>query len=377
MIGRIDGILSAPPVDEGAGEELGRSREGRAIRGFRFGDGPFRISLLAGCHADEPVGPWLLRHLRAHLSAAPPDDPLLAGRQWWILPHVNPDGEARNRGWQRGDAEGPHPSAGEGRRPGRDLPERFDLPAYLAEVVREPPGEDLEFGFPAAPDDDGARPEARAAHDWWRSADGPFDLHVSLHGMAWGAGPWFLVEAAWRNRRDRLRERCRARTEALGYRLHDVERLGEKGFVRLGPGFATRPDSRAMKSFFMGKGEPETARLFRPSSMETIRGLGGDPLTLVSEMPLFLVPGVGEALGPPDPVAEVWRGRLERWRAELAAPAPAASDADPADRVRTEARRRGLRSMPVRDQMELQWTLIVAGIEQVEAERGGAGTPAG
>lgn len=361
-------ILASPPPDEGTGEALGRSREGRSIRGFRFGEGPFRISLLAGCHADEPVGPRLLRRLCAHLSELAPGDPLLAGREWWILPHINPDGEARNRAWQREGGERAESGDGAEDGDGAGLPGAYDLPAWLAGAVREPPGEDLEFGFPGGPDDAGARPEARAAHDWWRSAAGPFHLHVSLHGMAWGGGPWFLLDADWRNRCGRLQERCRARTEALGYRLHDVERLGEKGFVRLGPGFATRPDSRAMKSYFMGRAEPETARLFRPSSMETIRGLGGDPLTLVPEMPLFVVPAVGEERGPPDPAAEAWRDRLDRWRGQLAGPS-ASEDDGAAARVREEARRLGVRPMPVRDQMELQWTLVEAGIEQVEAER--------
>ena len=52
-----------------------------------------------------------------------------------------------------------------------------------------------------------------------------------------------------------------------------------------------------MSEYFMAAGDPVTASLFRPSSMETVRSLGGDPLTLVSEMPLFITPGVGEVLG--------------------------------------------------------------------------------
>ena len=54
-----------------------------------------------------------------------------------------------------------------------------------------PDGDDIEFGFPRDVDDDGARPENRAAYDWWRSAGGPFAVHVTLHGMGIAAGPWY------------------------------------------------------------------------------------------------------------------------------------------------------------------------------------------
>lgn len=346
---RIEDILASPPVGPGAGETIGRSREGRPIRAFRFGRGANRVSLLGGCHADEPVGPRFLRHLAACLSALPEEDPLLTGHDWWIVPHINPDGEARNRGWQRdGDAAA------------------YDLAAYLTHVAREPPGDDIEFGFPGDVDDGGARPENLAVYGWWRAAGGPFELHVSLHGMAVGAGPWFLVDSSWRERCELLKERCRRGTRALGYVLHDVDRKGEKGFFRLDPGFSTRPDSRSMREHFLRQGDEETAALFRPSSMETIRRLGGDPLTLVSEMPLFLAPGPGSGGDPEARQAgargEDWRAMLGRWRASLE------EGGDP-EAVAAEARRRGVRPMPVRDQMELQWTLVAAGLEQVEAER--------
>ncbi len=114
-----------------------------------------------------------------------------------------------------------------------------------------------------------------------------------------------------------------------------------------------------MRLHFEHLGDHETARKFRPSSMETIRALGGDPLTLVSEMPLFITPGVGEKLGPPDPVAEEWKGRIAEWRDLLA-------EGRPSDEIARAARAAGLRPMPVRDQMILQWTFIVAGLAQVE-----------
>jgi hypothetical protein len=331
--------------------ELGRSREGRPILGRRFGEGGTRISLIGGCHADEPVGPRLLRELVARLEGG--DRELLEGREWWIAPHVNPDGEERNRSWQE-----------RGPQQGDAAPDTYDLPSYLAHAVREPPGDDMEFGFPRGPDDEGARPENRALFDWWRTADGPFHFHASLHGMGFAAGPWLLIEPTWAERAAPLREGFAARVQDMGYVLHDVERLGEKGFFRLGRGFATRPDSRHMRDHFLGRGDDATAALFRPSSMETIRALGGDPLTLVTEMPLFLTPGVGDEVGPPDRVAEEWKARIGSWRARLP------GSMEQSDGIRAEAAAAGLRPMPVRDQMALQWESILAGIRLVE---GGSG----
>jgi hypothetical protein len=277
------------------------------------------------------------------LNRLPHADPILTDYEWWIIPHVNPDGAQRNRGWQRDNANS------------------YDLIEYLANVVRELPGDDIEFGFPHDTQDDEARPENRAAYDWWRSTSGPFDLHLSLHGMAFAAGPWFLIEAEWKDRCELLKQRCRDHVRELGYELHDVERQGEKGFFRIDRGFCTRPDSRFMREHFVARGDEDTAKLFRPSSMETIRSLGGDPLTLVSEMPLFITPGVGKQVGPPDPTAEEWKTRIEDWRAELESGGDSAT-------VAAEAAAQGLQAMPIRDQMKLQWAFISAGIEQAELE---------
>ncbi len=345
MYERIVRILSSDPRKAGRGTCIGRSREGRPIEAFQFGSGPFRVSLVAGSHADEPVGPRMLLHLVSYLDSLSANDLLLAGYEWWIIPHLNPDGEARNRPW-----------AG-------DQGEAFDVGTYLENLVRELPGDDIEFGYPRDAADTGARPENRAAWEWWRSAAGPFDLHVSLHGMGFAAGPWHLVEGAWRDRCGILIERCSAAAHGLGYVLHDVERGGEKGFERIERGFCTRPDSRRMREHFEALGDRQTAARFRPSSMEAMRSLGGDPLTLVSEMPLFLTPGVGDEVGPPDPALETWRARIMDWRGRLVAGADAAT-------ISSEAAAEGMTAMPIGDQMELQWRLVTAGIEQVESERG-------
>jgi hypothetical protein len=336
---RSSEILRARRPATSIAKQLGTSREGKPIFGYRFGSGNTRVSLIGGCHADEPVGPRMLNHLCGYLAALDKADALLQDFDWWIVPHINPDGEKINRRWYT------------------DADRRYNLLRYLRHVVRELPGDDIEFCFPESDGDSDSRPENRAVYDWWKTA-GEFHLHVSFHGMGFAAGPWFLVEEAWRERIEQLKNRCVKTVHDMGYELHDVERHGEKGFVRLGKGFCTRPDSGNMKKHFLELGDDETAAKFKPSSMETIRSFGGDPLTLVSEMPLFITPGIGVDLGPPDPVALEWKKRIDQWRARAIAET---HDADLAD----ELDQSEIRPMPVNDQMLLQLAFLAAGLEAV------------
>ena len=326
-------------------EEIGRSRDGRPIGAWRGGRGPLSVSLVAGCHADEPVGPATLRRLSGWLATLPADDPAVSDLQWSIIPHANPDGEAANNVWatrtvEVADFQG---AADRG----------FDLAAYAASVVREPPGDDVEFGFPYSVGDGEARPENRAIAGFL--ADGaPYAAHGSLHGMAFGPGPWFLIEAAWAHRTTAMRERLRKRVWEMDYPLFDPDRGGEKGFSRIDEGFTTRPDSRAMRRHFLDRGDPETAALFRPSSMEHVRSLGGDPLTFVSEMPLFLLPPPGTPCDFPNPaIGTEGRVAFHRWLADLLAPRSAAEAARAAAGC-------GIRPMPIRDQSRLQLEFLDA-----------------
>lgn len=332
----------APPPP--AGEPIGRSREGRELFGHRFGQGPRRVSLIGGCHADEPVGPAMLDRLATHLATLDDDAPALRDHTWCLVPHANPDGEARNTPWTSPAFDAP----------GADLGQSLDLRTYLRRVIREPPGDDVEFGFPRGTDDDGARPENRAIADFLRP-HGPFVLHASFHGMAFAAGPWFLIEHDWAGRTGAMRDRLRHGVKALGYGLHDIDRRGDKGFHRIDEGFTSRPDSRAMVEHFETLGDHATASLFRPSSMEWVRSQGGDPLTLVSEMPLFLSP------------AELYHGEeLIRPRAlgELRLLAEKTVEGDD-ESIRAFERRAAeidVRPMPLRDQMRLQLEFLLAGL---------------
>ena len=98
-----------------------------------------------------------------------------------------------------------------------------------------------------------------------------------------------------------------------------------------------------MTAHFEALGDPATAALFRPSSMEYVRSLGGDPFTLVSEMPLFLLPAEhfqGGELVRPAAIAHL-RRQAHRSVGDDAA-------------VQRAAREAGVRPMPIEDQMRLQ-----------------------
>jgi hypothetical protein len=317
------------------GREIGRSRQGRPIIGYNIGEGPFHISLIAGCHADEPVGPAMLERLVSHLLAQDDNAPVKSRLRWWIVPHANPDGDARNAAWSGAVDDGAS----------------FDLYAYIRQSIREAPGDDVEFGFPRHAADSGARPENQAIASFL-DPGGPFVLHASFHGMAYAAGPWFLMESSWADRTTGMRERLRRRVAAMDYRVHDIDRQGEKGFTRIDEGFTTRPDSVAMASYFRQLNDEATASLFRPSSMEYVRSLGGDPLTLVSEMPLFVVPAElfqrGELIRPPE---------LVRLR-----------DAGDEAELRQVAEEVGVRPMPIGDQMRLQLAFLEEALATVLRE---------
>jgi hypothetical protein len=110
-----------------------------------------------------------------------------------------------------------------------------------------------------------------------------------------------------------------------------------------------------MQKSFLAQGDENTASLFFPSSMETMRSFGGDCLTIVSEMPLFLLPDVGINIGPPDVAAETWKERIVLWQTLLETP----------EIIQAEAQGFGLQGMRISDQMRFQWHFICSALEQI------------
>ncbi len=292
---------------------IGTSRNGRALFGLSCGEGTLRVSVTAGAHADEPVGP------RAALLLAEEIATRCTARGRWfaehctfrIVPHANPDGDADNASWQT------------------DPPE---FRRWLSGARREPPGDDVEFNYPRSREDRDTRPENLATADFLAKDGQPYDLHYSMHSMGLAEGAWFLICREWAGiaRETGLCDRLAELAARFGVGLHDIERHGEKGFSRIARGVSTTPRSDAMRDFFLAADDPEMAAKFHPSSMEYVQSLGGNPLCLVSEIPMFAIrvrlpakegevpayeavrsrlPGIREAAmdGDPEPAAELVR----------------------------------------------------------------------
>ena len=334
----LEDILRA--IGEPNSQVIGCSRQGRDINAHRFGEGPLNISLIAGCHADEPTGPQFLNHLVRFLSTREKHDPLLKDLSWWIVPHANPDGREVNAVWNSVDDT------------------YYDLEKNLQGVVRELPGDDVEFGFPLPPQIGALRPENQAIFDFWKQSQVDFDLHVSLHGMLLSYGPWFLLDQDFIDDSIQLIQACQKEVIAKGYVLHDVDRRGEKGFYRIAEGFGTRPNSLAMREHFTGLNDPEMAQKFHGSSMESIRSLSNNCLTLVTEMPLFIVPRVNHQLVWPDAALAAWSKQFQHWKLLLH------KGQINRQQLMQEAHAKGLVAMPVKDQMYFQWFYIWQGIKQ-------------
>jgi succinate dehydrogenase/fumarate reductase cytochrome b subunit len=264
---------------------IGESRECRAVYGMRCGSGARPVSVIAGCHADEPAGPVTAALLPEILSRHFPE--LLEEYRFHIVPQINPDGAVKNRPW---------------------FEKEPDFRAYFQHAIREEPGDDIEFGFGETAE---SRPENRAAMDFLQHA-APFAAHFSLHGMPFAEGAWFLILREWRDQADALMDRLAECCRIRDMPLHDIDRKGEKGFTRIRKGFATTPTSAAMRIYFEERGDSETAALFRPSSMEFIQSLGGDPLCMVTEIPFFRIQRGETSLE--DPVFLRFRRALEAIR---------------------------------------------------------------
>jgi hypothetical protein len=247
------------------------------------------MSLIAGNHADEPVGPETLRSFVIEgLANRKKMEPWLRRFQFVVVPHTNPDGEARNHRWME---KWPDPKA------------------YLQHAVREKPGRDLEYGYPEM------RPENKHVSSFLHE-HGPFDLHASLHGMSAGEGALLLINRPWTFRTQSLRDDFVTAAAAAGLPMHDHNRKGEKGFFWIEPGFQTTPRGDAMRTFFRAQDDAATARRFHDSSMEFVASLGGDPLSLVTEIPLFLIQSGGSNRHRPERYLEL-RDRLPEIRARL------------------------------------------------------------
>ncbi|MFW5955196.1 MAG: M14 family zinc carboxypeptidase, partial [Rhodothermales bacterium] len=309
--------------------KIGESEEGRPIIGVVAGRGALRISIIAGNHADEPVGPEMARALIRHIFRTAGSSRLLEQCTLAVILHTNPDGEHRNRLWQ---SQWP------------------SVRSYLEHVAREEPGRDLEFGFPDMRQEN--RVVSRFLDDF-----GPPDLHLSLHGMAFSEGAMLLINRHWAAHSGSLRRHFREAAAESGLQMHDHNRMGEKGFFYIEPGFWTTPEGSAMRAHFRLIHEPEMAERFRLSSMEYVERSENHPLCLVTELPLFLVSDRRNApAGVPATYLD-FRHNLLEWKAS----------GRRAEELDDLVARFGLQPLPVATAVRLQLVALAAAVQLLVA----------
>lgn len=327
----VNGVIRAAAIanaDIASCREIGRSEEERPLLGITLGTGDLKVSLLAGAHADEPVGPETLRTLVLELLHRREDfADLLSTYTFSVVTHINPDGEIRNRKWTR---------------------EWPNVESYIQYAVRELPGKDIEFGYP------NLRKENSAVSQFL-SENGPFDLHMSLHGMGFAEGVLLLVDRHWAGRTQDLRRSYVKQVRAKSLGLHDHNRKGEKGFFYIEEGFATTPEGAAMQAHFRHLGDDKTAARFRKSSMEFVRSLGGDPLCMVTEVPLYSVRS-SEADGTPTNYNAI-RESLPEWKRMVAN----------GESIRSHLHAYDVHPVHIEDAAYLQLTALELGLKAIRA----------
>ena len=306
--------------------EIGQSRSGQEMVGYSFGTGERKVSVIGGSHADEPMGPMTAQILVEAIREFAPH--LLDAFTFYVVPQMNPDGSDANRPW---------------------FNDPVDFKAYAKHAIREQPGDDIEFGFSAP----GLRPENDAAMAYLKG-HGPYDAHFSLHGMGFAEGAWFLIHEDWIPRTAELQDMLTCCCAARNVGFHDIDRKGLKGFTRIAPGYCTTPNHVAMRAFFEAEDDLAMAAKFYPSSMEWVTSLGGGPLCMVSEMPLFLIDGSDSSLE--DPV-------LFRFRDDLIAARVTGTDAA----LDALIEKHRVESFPLKEHMRYQLLMVMGALEMLLA----------
>mgnify|MGYP006966885631 CR=1 FL=1 len=165
----------------------------------------------------------------------------------------------------------------------RSFGKRLSQEPVLSDEILDLLGRGIRVGFGKA---GAARPETKAAMALFEGQE-PYAAHFSLHGLGFAEGAWCLICKEWAEKAAVYMDSFAALCGKLDFPQHDIDRKGEKGFVRIGKGYTTTPHSEPMKQFFLDKNDPETEAKFKPTSMQFIQSLGGNPLCIVSELPLF------------------------------------------------------------------------------------------
>jgi hypothetical protein len=260
MIARARAVAAAHP-ELASIEVVGHSTDGEPMEMVRIGDGPQRMLLFACPHPNEPIGAMLIQFLLDELIT---NEPLRAGRSWYLLPCVDPDGTRLNEGWFAGP---------------------FTIRNYARHFYRPRSEEQVEWSFPVTYKKyafDAPIPETRALMQALEQVQPHFVY--SLHNAGFGGVYYYLTHDV---------------PEAYAA-LHDIPKRREL-FLSLGEAempWAVEFHPAVYKTPTLadaydhheryGEGSPETTMQGGASSFDHLRALGlDDTVALITELPYF------------------------------------------------------------------------------------------
>jgi hypothetical protein len=257
---------------------------------LQIGDGPRRVLAYGFPQPDEPLGGLVVLHLARRLSQ---DEVLRRLACWTLLPCVDPEGARRNEGWST-------------------VP--LDLAAYARRHFRPPEGEQVEWSFPSTDACwpwDALLPEVQALQALIDALHPQvlFPLHNALLGGAYafvsdeGASIALRLAAAWEGRA-----------------LPTHRGPAELPFARaLAPGVFRLPNLAEMAAALSSQGiEDPPGLLACGAPPYSYARRFGKVLTVVPELPLFTVPGIGDDRRSDLSRRQVLRGALIGDRAAFA-----------------------------------------------------------
>ena len=240
-------------------EEVGVSTDGEPIPMVRIGDGDEHVLLYALPHPNEPIGATLVHFLLGELVT---NKALRAGRSWFLLPCVDPDGTRLNEGWFAGP---------------------YTIQNYARHFYRPRSEEQVEWTFPIDYKElhfDRPMPETKAL--MYALEHARPQLVYSLHNAGFG-GVYYYLSHDLKDVYETLYEIPQKRDLALS--------LGEPEMpwaVTFAPAVYKTSSITEAYDHFERYGTEPPAELIQGggSSYDFLRDRG-DPLMLIAELPYF------------------------------------------------------------------------------------------
>ncbi len=241
-------------------EVVGHSTEGEAIPMLTAGKGETSVLLFASPHPNEPIGAMLVQFLLDELVK---NETLRADYTWYLLPCVDPDGVRLNEGWFAGP---------------------YTIRNYARHFYRPPSTEQVEWTFPIDYKDltfDTPLPETVALMNAFGKTQ-PAVVY-SLHNAGFG-GVYYYISHDLKD----VYEAFYAIPEKRGLALS----LGEAEMpwaTEFSPAVYQISSITDAYDYFEAYSDASPTDIIQGggSSADYLRGMGLEPLILITELPYF------------------------------------------------------------------------------------------